>query len=289
MTAALTDLDRGLGNLLFHVGLEAVRRGEEDIPVSVHPLAVLVRLLVERGADAEVRERLRRVVKEGDHAVWEWVYTHGEPTGRTGAEPGQLIVWRRGAKSYDGIVVAAEKGRPTQVVTADSRITLVDDPVEVEQIEEVWSLSIEPRGHDKAVAAFYGEPSALYDLVARMWATQIDKAGGQTFVLSEPRGLAGSLARHAPDWLRDAIWAADDLAGVRAAVDRAGRGVVEAGGAMPPGTWCFLGRSALTVVLSVDPEGLPVVGLTNSDDGLRVERVPLDRMSGLWVPAATER
>lgn len=284
------DLNRGLNNLLGHLESETILRGEKRMSYQVDPLLMLFWLMVEKGATEAARAAFREVSLSAQHDddLWQYIYSHGDPTGRDApAKPGDIISWLSGNAGRSGVVLETEQGAPTKIIGGEDRITLYEERVAPEKITDLWSPSFTLRRHEERdVAEFYGDTSILFELAAHASERKQLRRAGREFPFSDPHYLAQALAVNSPATVRDRIWETNDLEQLQEAVATYGEGLKDyEGQPLSIGAWCFLKSDRFAAVLTVSATGSPLTGLCAGSEGLIFEEVKTSEIRNCWLPS----
>ncbi|MDQ1686257.1 MAG: hypothetical protein QOC82_2994 [Frankiaceae bacterium] len=302
---AFENLNLALNHLVSHVGLDYLeRQGETTQTGNTDMVWASVGLLLERGATADARKRLRGF-HGSEREVRDSRFFYGTLSSGGPVQPGDVIGWRTKGGTAEGVVLTVDGGEATRVFTQGKQFVVRDDRVPAESVVWAWTPSATPRElvDDPAIAAFYGDPSALERLVNLRSTAAIPyedhNYGGESYTCfyTKPDGFVRLLSLNAPDDVRKALWADTDteFAGLRAALDHFGAGVqpYQPGTAVPHGAW-LLGKSTIRVVLLTTPKGEPALVLTPgvealADPGIWIDEPPAHGLTEMWVPSVKPR
>jgi hypothetical protein len=288
-TDFLGDPDRGFNNLLDHTGRDTIQRDGEREWVSHKPMLMLLWLMVERGGTAAAMATMRGILSihgRDDDDLLRFIYAHGEPTGRAQPKVGDLVVWKTGNVTRRGVVLEVDGKAATQLVSSSDVLDQVDEKVEASQILESWTPTLQPRTHDPMVAAFYGAPSILFDIVQSPDRRSYRGDKGRKFDFVAEHEFAHALADRAPLPIRDRLQATQVMAGVAAAADTFGAGLVRyKGQTLEIGTWLFLKNNRLAVLLSVSGDGTPLRGISPVDAELQFIALETGDIVQVWTPS----
>lgn len=302
---AFENVNLALNHLVSHVGLDYLERQGETVQTGTADMVwASVGLLLERGATADARKRLRGF-HGSEREVRDARFFYGTLSSGAAVRPGDIIGWRSRRGIAEGVVLTVEGDEATRVFTQGKQFAVHDDVVPAESVVWAWTPSASPRDlvDDPGIAAFYGDPSALERLVHLRSTAAIPyeehNYGGESYTCfyTRPSDVVRLLSLNAPSDVRDVLWAKPDteFAELRAALDHLGVGVqpYQPGTPVPHGAW-LLGKSTVRVVLLATSKGEPALVLgpgveSLGDPGIWIEETPAHGLTEMWLPSVEPR
>jgi hypothetical protein len=302
---AFENLNLALNHLVSHVGLDYLERQGETVQTgTVDMVWASVGLLLERGATADARKRLRGF-RAPEREVRDSRFFYGTLTSGSPVRPGDVIGWRAARGLAEGVVLTVDGDHATRVFSQGKQFAVHDDAVPAESVVWAWTPGATPRDivSDAGIAAFYGKPSGLDRLIHLRSTAAVPyeshNYGGQSYTCfyPKPEDFVRLLSLNAPDDVRKALWAEPDteFGDLRTALDRFGAGVqsYQPGDAVPNGAW-LLGKSSIAVVLLTTAKGEPALVLTPGvdslgDPGIWIDEPPAHGLTQMWLPSVEAR